>query len=71
MQATEQQIKKMLTGSQKFKQLGFSMLMTRLRSNYSRSPSQAVLKSCMDEINVFLDKYGNTMKDDCAVIEKL
>jgi len=55
----------------KFKQLGFSMLVSRMRNNYAKSPSAAVLKSCGDEINVFLEKYGPTMADDCAVIEKL
>gem|GEM_PF-4139933 len=46
-------------------------MVTRMRNNYAKSPSQSVLKTCTDEINAFLAKYGATMADDCAVIEKL
>jgi len=64
-------VKKILTGNQKFRQLGFSMMVTRMRGAYSKSPSASVLQSCTAEINAFFDKYGATMKDDFAIVEKL
>lgn len=64
-------MKKILTSNHRFRQLGFSMMVTRMRGNYAKSPSQSELKACTDEMNAFLEKYGATMKDDYAVIETM
>ena len=62
------QTEKLLQGNYRFRQLGFSMLLTRLKKNYIKAPSQATLQSCASEINTFLDKYKSIMADDFTKI---
>jgi len=71
MSVTLQQTEKLLKGNHRFSQLGFSMLITRLKGLYAKNPTQEVLNTSMDEINFFLGKFSNIMADDCAIIEKL
>ena len=71
MKITVQQTEKLLKGDLSFSQLGFSLLITRLRTVYAKDPSQSTLQSCMDEINVFLGKFPAIMGADYAIIAKM
>ena len=71
MQVTSQQTEKLLCGSHSFSQLGFSMMMTRLKGIYAKDPSQAALMKSMGEINTFLEKFKAIMSADYAIIAKL
>ena len=71
MKLTIEQTKKLLSGNQEFKQFGFAMMLTRLRTKYSRDPSQETLQTSMDEINVFLEKFASIMANDFAIISQL
>ena len=71
MTVTPRQTEKLLKGNQSFSQLGFSMMLTRLKTVYSKDPSTATLQKCTDEINAFLKKYHMIMGGDYAVISKL
>ncbi|MDR0379266.1 MAG: hypothetical protein LBI62_04885 [Candidatus Accumulibacter sp.] len=71
MNATTTQVQKILTGNSTFSQVGFSMLLTRLKRTYSKDPSPASLQKCADEINAFLQKYAPIMAADYATISKL
>lgn len=71
MNVTLQQTEKLLKGSQSFSQLGFSMLLTRLKGIYAKDSSPATLQSCMKEINAFLDKFKGIMGGDYAIISKM
>jgi len=64
MKVTHAQVKKVLTGNYTFTQLGFSMMLTRLKSVYQKDQSQSNLQYCVDEINVFLDKFSMIMSND-------
>jgi len=71
MKVSTQQTEKLLKGSQAFSQLGFSMLLTRLKKNYANDSSLESLQKCTAEINTFLDKFKAIMSKDYAIIEKL
>jgi len=71
MNITPEQLHKILTGSYSFSQLGFSMLITRLKGIYSKDPSPYTLQSCTREANAFLNKYSNVMAADCSTIAEL
>ena len=71
MKVSIQQTEKLLKGNQSFSQLGFSLLLTRLRTMYAKEPSKAVLQSGTDEINIFLEKFGSIMNADYSVISKM
>jgi len=71
MKVTIQQTEKLLKGNQSFSQLGFSMMLTRLRTLYTKNASQATLQSSMDEINAFLGKFSAIMDSDFAIITKM
>lgn len=71
MNITPEQVQKVLSGNYSFSQLGFSMLVTRLKNIYEDEPTQYTLKSCTREVNAFLGKYGNFMAADCAIITDL
>ena len=71
MGVTLQQAEKILRKDQIFAQLGFSMMIARLKKTYARNPSPEILQSCADEINAFLDKFKSSMGGDYAVITKL
>lgn len=71
MSVTTQQAEKILKGNYSFSQLGFSLMITRLKGVYSRSPSQETLKNCAEEINTFLSKFQTIMKQDYATIAKI
>ena len=71
MNVTSDQVKAILTGNHMFSQLGFSMLITRLKRVYAIDTSLTGLQNCTDEINAFLKKYGPIMSNDYAIISKL
>ena len=71
MNITSAQAQKILSGSQSFSQLGFSMLLTRLRGMYVKNPTGETLAKCTNEINVFLGKFDSIMANDYSMISKL
>ena len=71
MVVTSAQTQKILTTAVAFRQLGFSMLVTRLRGRYKKDTSPDTLRGCTDEINSFLKKYSSVMADDYDAISKL
>lgn len=71
MNITQEQLQKILVGNYAFTQLGFSMLITRLKNVYKENPSPNTLSNCVREVNAFLGKYSGIMGPDCAFIAKL
>ena len=71
MKITQSQAEKILNGDQTFSQLGFSMLITRLRKSYAKDSSSLNVRNCTENINMFLEKYQATMIADYALISKL
>lgn len=71
MQVTQQQTEKVLKGSQSFSQLGFTMLITRLRKLYTQNPTAVTIQKCTAEINTFLNKFESIMDADYALIAKV
>ena len=71
VKATLKQTEKLMLGNHNFSQLGFSMMITRLKTRYSRDPSPAMLQRSMEEINAFLEKFKSVMANDYAIVEKL
>ncbi len=71
MQITSTQTQKILKGNHSFSQLGFSMLITRLKNVYTNDPSQGTLEKCTKEINAFLAKFTSIMSQDYAAISNL
>ena len=71
MKITEKQTEQLLNGNHQFSQLGFSMLLTRLKSIYSNDSSEESLKIATVEINTFLDKFKGIMIKDIGIISEL
>lgn len=71
MEISTDQVKKVLSGDLKFSQLGFSMMVTRLKGVYSKNPTYEVLKDCAREMHAFIEKYESIMTQDIALICKL
>jgi len=71
MNVTVHQMERLLQGKYEFKQISFSMLLTRLKNDYAAAPTPANLEHCAAEINAFLDKYKAIMSPDFAIIEKI
>jgi len=71
MEVTTEQAVKVLSSNQKYSQLGFSMMLTRLKSRYSSDPSPATLEFCTTEINAFLSKFTAIMGSDYAAMTNL
>ena len=71
MSITLEQAEKLLKGDYKFKQLGFSMMLTRMKELYFKAPSPASLHHCTSEINMYLEKFKAIMGADYAVITNL
>lgn len=71
MQITIKQTEDAMNGNHKFSQLGFSMLMWRLKRMYEEESTAEILRKCTEEINGFLMKYESIMADDYLVISKL
>ena len=71
MNLSESQVIKLLTDPPKLSQLGFSMLIARLATLYSRNPSPDILRQCTAEINSFLDKFRSIMTSDLSIVSRL
>ena len=71
MNVTPEHAQKILVGGQTFTQLGFSMLITRLKGIYAKDSSPTSLQKCTGEINEFIKKYSVIMSADFTVISKL
>ena len=71
MQITCEQTQQLLEGDYSFSVLGFSMLLTRLKGLYAKSPSKNAIDHAMSEINMFIDKYKGIMKNDFTIITNL
>jgi hypothetical protein len=71
MQVTVHQAEKLIKGDHTFMQIGFSMMLTRLKMLYAKNPSQLTLQTCSDEINAFIGKFKGIMGADYAIIDKL
>lgn len=71
MFVTAQQTQKILTGDLTFTQLGFSMMITRLKGVYTKDSTQLTLQKCTEEINSFLGRYRIIMGKDLEAISKL
>lgn len=71
MKATLEQTEKLMKENHKFSQLGFSMMITRLKGVYAKNPSAMELQNSMNEINIFLEKFKGIMANDYAILEKL
>ncbi len=69
MKINSTQARRLLTCSQTFSQLGFSMLLTRLKGQYAKEPSN--LEKYTAEINAFLGKFAAIMAADYAIIAKM
>lgn len=71
MKISSAQAEKVLKGNKTFTQFAFSMLITRLKSQYASDPSPKTLNTCTDEINAFLSKFQKLMTADYAVISAM
>ncbi|MFP3153657.1 hypothetical protein LQZ18_04365 [Lachnospiraceae bacterium ZAX-1] len=69
MNITLAQTEKLLKGNYTFTQLGFSMMITRLKIVYAGDLSSLPL--CTKEINSYLAKFSSAMIQDYEVISKL
>ena len=65
------QAQKVLNGNQSFMQFGFAMMITRLKTQYAKNPTQSTLQACTDEINGFLEKFASIMGADYETITKM
>jgi hypothetical protein len=71
MNLSIQQMEKLLQGQYTFRQLGFSMLLTRIKSNYADEPTQENLETCTNELNAFLNKYSAILGDEIEIIRNI
>ena len=71
MKVTLQQTERLMLEKHAFSQLGFSMLLMRLKSVYLKNPSQDTLNECMVEINTFIQKFESMMSKDIAKINEM
>lgn len=71
MQVTTKQAEKAMSGNHTFNQLGFSMLMWRLKRLYDEETTAETLGKCTEEINAFLQKYKSIMSADYGVLSSL
>ena len=70
MKVSTIEAEKLLRGNQIFEQLGFSMLLARLKKLYLQDGTNSSLQQCADEINAFLDKFMAIMGADFENISK-
>ena len=68
---TPTQAERLLLEDYSFSQLGFSMMLTRLKGVYAGDPSQEVLENAAKEINTFIGKFKGIMKNDLAIISEI
>ncbi|MDR0497493.1 MAG: hypothetical protein LBH42_07760 [Treponema sp.] len=72
MNITLQQTERLLLeGNQTFKSLGFSMLLTNLKTFHKMMPLRYTLEDCNTEINAFLEKFKAVLTEDYETIAQL
>ena len=72
MKVTLQQTEKLfLERNLNFKSLGFSMLVTNLKTFHAKAPSKYTLEECNSAINSFLNRFKDIMASDYEIIAKL
>ena len=71
MNITLSDAENLLKEEQSFAQIGFSMLIVRLKKIYAENPSELTLQKCADEINAFLNKFKKIMAIDYERILKI
>jgi len=71
MNITSGQVERLLLEDYNFSQLGFSMMLTRLKGVYAGDPSKEVLENAAKEINTFIGKFKGIMKNDLAIISEI
>ncbi|MCL2690371.1 MAG: hypothetical protein FWE57_11085 [Chitinispirillia bacterium] len=71
MKITPQQTEKLLKENYTFSLWSFSMLLTRLKSLYTKDPSDTAVQNITKELNVFIEKFGKVMGADYSIISKL
>ena len=65
---TIEQTEKILTGTPKFSQLAFSMLITRMKTLYAKYPTKETLQTFAEEITAIIEKSKILMAADYEVI---
>ena len=70
MKISDLETESLLKGELIFEQLGFSMLLTRLKKLYIQDTSPSTLEKCSVEINAFLEKFKSIMIADIENISK-
>jgi CheY-like chemotaxis protein len=65
---TLEQTELLLSGNHKFSQLGFSMLLTRMKTLYAKYPTQATLQTFAEEITEYIEKYKILMAADYVTV---
>jgi CheY-like chemotaxis protein len=68
---TVEQTEKLLAGSYKFAQLGFSMMLMRMKTLYAKYPTQATLQTFAEEITSYIEKFKLLMAADYEIINKI
>ncbi|MDR0992659.1 MAG: hypothetical protein LBL87_07175 [Ruminococcus sp.] len=60
------QVKKLLETTKpiKFSQLALSLMYTRLKTMYQKSPTSETVNVCTKQLNDLFAKLGNTLADD-------
>ena len=71
---TEEQVHRLLCDGdapQHFAQLGFGVLVTRMKGAYRNEPTPQTLERCTEEINAYVQKFESLMQADLAKLFKL
>ena len=71
MNITDRQAEKLLTGNTPISQLGFSLLVTRLRTAYAKDRSPASLQHCVEAINAYVSRFSAVLDEDRSKISRL
>ncbi|MCL2549050.1 MAG: hypothetical protein FWE76_07805, partial [Symbiobacteriaceae bacterium] len=73
LRITESQVRTLLTDNapRQFTQLGFSLLVTRMKELYKADPSSASLQRCTQDLNAFISKFEVIMQQDIAILNRL
>ncbi len=63
-------LKKIITGSIQYNSphLAMGLLITRLKSKYSKTPSEEILTECIAEANAFFEKYQRVLTEEMEKI---
>jgi hypothetical protein len=66
MKLSSMQVKKLLETNKplKFNQIALSLMYTRLKNMYQKSPTADTVTACTKQINDLFEKFGNAMADD-------